>query len=221
MWPAPPVAGILMLVFLGGHPALAQLIAVGVKGGVRITDDFSGQPNGLIRLTSESKRYIVGPMLEVRLPLRLSFEFDALYQRFGFTSITSGGLAYSMSRQRVNSWEFPMILRYRPPAVGALPFVGVGYAPRTAHGTDVSSGFYLSSPCCYTYYSSQRSHTSYPVTHGVVISGGADLGIGHVRVSPELRYVHWSAPFLNISYRGFGFVSNQDELLLLLGVSWH
>jgi len=37
-----------------------------------------------------------------------------------------------------------MVLKYTLPAVPAHPFVGVGYAPRTIHGTDVSSGSYLS-----------------------------------------------------------------------------
>jgi hypothetical protein len=133
--------GILVLVFLGGHPALAQRIAVGVEGGVRTMDDVSGS------LTPESKRYIVGPMVELRLPLRLSFEFDALYRRFGFTGYQSlDDLANSITRERANSWEFPMILKYNLPGVLAHPFVGVGYAPRTVHGTDVSSGSYLYRP---------------------------------------------------------------------------
>ena len=37
------------------------------------TDNVTGS------LTSESKRYILGPMVEVRLPLHFSFELDALY----------------------------------------------------------------------------------------------------------------------------------------------
>jgi hypothetical protein len=113
-----------------------------------------------------------------------------------------------------------MILKYRLPAVPVHPSVGAGYAPRSVHGTDVSSGSYLSGPSSYTYYVDQRSQTNYSVTHGAVISGGVDLGVGHVRVSPELRYVHWSAPFLNDFVRGFGFNSKQDELFVLLGV-WH
>ena len=64
---------------------------------------------------------------------------------------------------------------------------------------------------------------SYSVIQGVVGSAGVDLGVGHVRVSPELRYVHWSASFLN-EFGGDGssrFESKQDEFLVLLGVSWH
>src|SRR5580704_7591899 len=128
------VIGILTLAVLCGHRAVAQRVAVGLEGGVRTTDDVSGS------LTSESKRYIVGPKVEIRLPLRLSFEFDALYRRFGFTGYETSCCGNSVTRERSNSWEFPMILKYRIPVVPGHPFVGAGYAPRTVDGTDVSSG---------------------------------------------------------------------------------
>lgn len=53
--------------------------------------------------------------------------------------------------------------------------------------------------------------------------GRVNLGAGHLEFSPELRYVHWSAPFLNeVGGDGsFRFVSRQDELFAFLGVSWH
>ena len=69
----------------------------------------------------------------------------------------------------------------------------------------------------------QRSNGDCSVTNGVVGTAGVDLGFGHLRVSPELRYVHWSAPFLH-AFEGdgsFRFSSNQDEVFVLLDVSWH
>ena len=118
-----------------------------------------------------------------------------------------------------------MILKYNPLAPLAHPFVGVGYAPRPIRGTDVSSGFFLSSlnPPMNSYFFNQHSDTSYSVTHGLVVSGGLNLGAGHVRFSPQLRYVHWTAPFLDeVGGDGsFRFTSKQDEVFVLLGVSWH
>jgi hypothetical protein len=122
-----------------------------------------------------------------------------------------------------------MIVKYRLPVSLVHPFVGVGYAPRVIHGTDVSSGSYLSGMTSnppmdiYTYYFNQHSNTNYSWTHGVVVSGGVSLGAGHVRFTPEMRYVRWNAPFLN-SYGGdgsFQFVSKQDEVFVMLGLSWH
>jgi hypothetical protein len=197
---------------------MAQPIEVGVEGGVRTTDDVSGT------LTSESKRYIVGPKVEIRLPLRLSFEFDALYQRFGFTGYEASCCGNSVTRERANSWEFPLILKFRIPVLPGRPFVGAGYAPRTVHGTDVSNGVgNVGLPGPLVYFFNQRVETSYPVTNGVVISGGLNLGSGHVRFSPELRYVRWTTPFLN-EFGGDGssrYLSNQNEVFVLLGVSWH
>lgn len=212
-------SGILTLVFLGGSSAMAQQVGLGVEGGIRTTDDISGT------LTPESKRYIVGPKVDIRLPLRLSLEADALYRRFGYTLYSNGVLASSITRERANSWEFPMLVKYRFPIPRLNPFVGIGYAPRIIHGTDVSSGFFLSgmSPNPLTYYFNQRSTVSYPLTHGTVASAGVDLATGRVRVSPEVRYVHWSTAFLNGSSpdgssRAF---TQQDEFFVMLGISWH
>jgi hypothetical protein len=204
--------------------AAAQSIAVGVTGGVRTTDDVSGS------LTPESKRYIVGPTVDVRLPLRLSVEVDALYQRFGFSSYecAPGGLGCGILRERANSWEFPMVLKYHLPVRLAHPFAGVGYAPRIVHGTDVSSGYSATGVSenpegyIYTYYN-YRFPTNYAVTQGVVVSGGLNLGTGHLWLTPEVRYVHWNAPFLNQQGADgrFAYVSKQNEFFVMLGISWH
>ena len=121
-----------------------------------------------------------------------------------------------------------MILKFRLPGALVHPFVGAGYSPRIIHGTDALSGYYLSgitqNPPANVYtYTSTHYNTTYPVTHGVVVSGGVTLRLGHLSVSPEARYVHWKTPFLS-EYGGDGsyrFVSNQDELFVLVGVSWH
>jgi hypothetical protein len=165
-------------------------------------------------------------MIDIGLPLRFSFEFDALYQRLGFTSIQGSSLGSSITRERANSWEFPLILKYRLPGLVVHPYVGAGYAPRAVHGTSIASGYYLSGVTGttnnYTYFFNQHSDTHYSVTHGVVVSGGVNLDISHVRFSPELRYVHWNEPFLNQpgSASSSQFNSSQDEFFVLLGIAW-
>ena len=211
------------MLFVNADPAPAQQFAIGVKGGVRITDDTSGS------LSSESQRYTIGPTVEVRLPLGLGVEFDALYQRFGFTGYSGSCCGASITRERASSWEFPIIGKYRLPMFRVHPFLGVGYAPRTVHGTDVSSGYFLSGittnppASVYTTFTNRRFDTQYPVTHGVVVSGGVDGSVGRLRISPEVRYLHWNRPFLDqLGGDGsFMFQSKQDELQVLLGISWH
>jgi len=190
---------------------MAQQIEVGVEGGIRTTDDLSGS------LTSESKRYMVGPAVDIRLPKHFSVEVDALYQRFGFTGYEMIGNFFAMVRERTNSWEFPVLLKYHLPIRLVHPFVGIGYAPRIVNGADVSSG----SPDFYSYFYNVRTTTNYPVTQGVVVSGGVSLAAGHFRFTPEVRYTHWSAPYLNqIGDPGTLFLSNQNEVSVLLGIRW-
>ena len=123
----------LAAAFLGACPSLpAQWFAVGIKGGLRATDDLTiiRQPG-----SDESPRYTFGPMLDMRLPLRLGVEFDALYSRFGYTLDYQHLLTVDTIRARANSWEFPIIFKYRPPFASVHPYVGIGYAPRVVHGS--------------------------------------------------------------------------------------
>ena len=187
-----------------------------MEGGIWATSDFSGS------LTSESKRYIVGPTVDIRLAKRFSVEVDALYQRFGFTGVQEYGFEGSITRERTNSWEFPVILKYHLPIRLVHPFVGLGYAPRIVKGTDVSSGGGIGLPSFYNL----RTATNYPVTQGVVVSGGVSFGAGQFRFTPEVRYTHWTAPYLNqfVSVSpccGGQWVSEQNEVLVLLGIRWH
>src|SRR5690242_13211330 len=86
--------------FISG-PVHAQLVSIGVKGGIPLTDP--------IRYNDESRRYVVGPSIEFRLPLHLAVEVDALYSRIGrsYSVSTLSGTAGSIFaiRDRGNSWE--------------------------------------------------------------------------------------------------------------------
>ena len=220
----PYASGVALILFTAQQRAVAQQVSLGVAGGLRATNEYSSD----FGPSAESKRYIVGPMVDVSLPKHLSVEFDALYRRIGFTassgSYLSGG---SITRERANSWEFPLILKYHVPAP-IRPFVGVGWALRNVSGTDVSSGSVLTGittdppSSTYTYFSNQRSPTSYSDTHGLVLAGGLDFNLGHVRLSPQIRYVHWVSAFENVhgSFSVTGYSSNQNEVFGVLGLSW-
>jgi hypothetical protein len=194
----------------------AQPFAFGVKGGIRATDDFTGDSPP----TAESKRYIAGPTVELRLPWHLAFEFDALYRRIGYTDFFSSALANSTTRERDNSWEFPLILKRRFWHGPVQPFAGIGYDPRRVTGSAVSSGLFLSGLGSFTFYENVKSTRNFPVTHGLVLSGGVDLSAGHVHLAPELRYVHWNEPFLPSGFNNFQFQSAQDELFFLVGITF-
>ena len=219
-------SGVALILVTAQQRAAAQQVSLGVAGGLRATNEYSSDFGNL---SAESKRYIVGPMVDVSLAKHFSMEFDALYRRIGLTT-SSGSLFESIiTRERANSWEFPLILKYHLP-VPIRPFVGVGWALRNVSGTDVSSGSVLTGmttdppSSTYTYFSNQRTPTSYRDTNALVLSGGVDFNVEHLRLSPQIRYVHWGNCFFEDVHGSFsvsGYSSNQNELSSeLLGLSW-
>ena len=215
---------IALFMFPSGQLLSAEWFSFGVDGGLRLTDDVGGT------LTPESKRYIVGPKVEVGLPKGFSLEVDALYRRVGFSGAAFAPNVSAFTRERNNSWEIPMILKYRLPVPVVHPFAGIGYAPRIVSGGDVSSGSYLSRgfvdnnlTVTTVYFFNQRSSTNYALTNGIVVSGGFDLDVGHVRFSPEVRYIHWASQLANEPVGlvpPIQFISPQNEAFVLLGISF-
>jgi len=66
-----------VLLFLFGSPAFfAQPFSAGIKAGVPLTDFLSAAENG--GYTVSTQRYIVGGVVEVRLPRGFGLECDAL-----------------------------------------------------------------------------------------------------------------------------------------------
>ena len=215
-----------LLVLASANPAAAQLIGFGIEGGARLSTDAHGTLNSI---NSESKRYIAGPRVDVHLSRSFSVEVDALYRNVGFTAFETSPVVNEIIRERANSWEFPMLIKYRYPGFRAHPFLGAGYDPRFVHGTDITNGAFasgvISGITTFTYLLNHETPTSYKVTHGAVINGGMDFVAGAIHISPELRFVHWAAPFLDSNESGSAgsskFNSSRNELFVLFGVTWH
>jgi Outer membrane protein beta-barrel domain len=222
------IAGTLAASLLG--ILRAQSLDVGIEAGLRATDAVSissgiftpGQPG-----SDESKRYIVGPTVELRLPWRLGIEFDALYRRFGYTFGYTLDFIYPESttvtvRGRANSWEFPVVAQYRLRKGRPGLHVGAGYAPQIVHGAETDSGYSINGLNSITSFQHQET-TNYGVTHGLVVSGGLDFEAGRLRISPELRYVRWQSPSLDQygSDGSYHLQSSQNDFFFLVGIRWH
>jgi hypothetical protein len=208
------VSGLLMMA--GNAVVLGQSLSLGVKGGVRVSDDFQ------YAAMSESKRYVVGPAAQITLPLRFAIEFEVLYRRQGYSTGNSTPLYSSAIREADNVWEFPILARYRIPLPAIRPFAEAGWAPRITQGSQDASGSYLSqlNPATYTSYS-RRTYVDWPTTHGVLVGGGIQLGIGRLQIAPEVRYTHWNQQAVSGYFPdGPGYGSSQNQLDILLGVSW-
>jgi len=221
-----PLTVSFMFLFASANPAGAQALGLGIEGGARVSNDVFGN---LHDISSESRRYIVGPRVDVHLPRNFFVEVEALYRTFGFTSYDFSSVTNEITRARANSWEFPVLLKYRYPRFATHPFFGAGYEPRFVHGNNLTNGAYASGVTSgvvtYTYLINQQSATGYPVSHGAVVSGGLEFAAGPVHISPELRYIHWSPAFLNVNQTGiaggYRINSAHNELLVLFGVTWH
>jgi hypothetical protein len=202
---------ICLLIFCGN--SYAQRLAVGVKGGIRASDDLNGWAS------AESRRYAIGPMVVLGLPWRFSLEFDALYRRFGDTSVSTDILGdLSLARTRANVWEFPMLARFRI----AGPFYAAGgIAPRRMSGS--TQGHYVGRDFSTGAVNTVIDSTStdhYDASVGAVAAAGASFG-KRLKFSPEFRYTRWNNnPVQFYGSHGFYYTSTQDQMEVMLGITF-
>lgn len=209
------VAGLLASCVCFGQP-----VSVGVIGGVRATDDLD---EGGAR--SVSKRYAVGPSVELGLPFGLAVEADAIYRRAGIQASASNGDYNIFVHEHANLWEFPVLLKYRIPVSVAKPFLEVGYVRRITGG-DIGRKVTGNLPnwpgmTYSTYYSNWYD------SNGVVVGGGVQFALGHLRLAPTVRYTRWTGDTATGAFGGAHAIfsgqpwqSNQNQVDVLLGVAW-
>lgn len=187
---------------------LAQPVGVGVKVGVPFNGTFKDVGN----YQSDTKRYIVGPMLELRLPAGFAIEGDALYTKVNLSGPLSAVGSIAGSLVDTNSWEFPVLLKYKfggtNAGVAAIrPYVGAGASFRYLSGLgDLPS------------YITSRAGVDKNNT-GFVIGGGVEFRALVLKISPEIRYTHWgSQSFVS----GFANIwqFNQNQGQFLVGISF-
>lgn len=181
-------------------PAFSQhLFSFGAKGGVPLSDAFADQTmmgvDTDVHSYSDTKNYVIGPFVELGLPLGFSVEADAFYRPLNLTTdFTLVPLGTTRTSTDIPSWEFPILAKYHflhtpivKPAVGAGPiFRSVGH-----------QGFYLSN-------------------EGFSLAGGVEIKILRVRVLPEIRYSRWGQDAPQ-TYTIYPSNRNQAEFLLGLG----
>jgi hypothetical protein len=110
------------LVLGAATSAFAQHVSVGIKAGVPFTDVV---PTAYFQ--SQTKRYTIGPIVDIGLPLGLGIEVGAMYKRFDqqasqFTVLQPPEICFmeecglnlkSTPLSRAGqSWEFPVAGQY-------------------------------------------------------------------------------------------------------------
>ncbi len=193
-----------------------DLVSIGVKGGLPLTDAFSVGASPNIRYEASTKRYTVGPTFELHLPFGLGVEVDALYKRLSFES--SSDLINGLQRATTaNAWEFPLLLKIRLAPGLARPYVSVGPTFRHLSSINQVESFFRAGR-------QERPETSRPAelsnrfSAGFTASGGLELHAPVLEISPEIRYTRWGWE----NFRSFGNVlrSNDDQIEFLLGITF-
>jgi hypothetical protein len=190
-------------------PSPAQRLTLGVVAGTGLTDDFrrdsftfpgAADQTSTFTTGPVSRGPIVGPKLELGLPLGFSVEADALHRPLRSTTtqtisppvvLPNGAVLSTIGPdQRTHaSWEFPILVRHRVPLARWRPFLEAGPSFRPA-GT--STGI---------------AHT------GITVGAGVSLPVHSVTIAPALRYTRWrEAP-------AFLPVANVNQMELVVGIA--
>ena len=163
-------------------------LGVGVKAGIPFTDllRVSGVTTGTAPVLSEKDNYIVGPVLELRLPFGFAFEANGLYRGTSYEVANPGNLPNVI---KSSSWEIPYLAKFRFPIPLVKPFIVAGGAYRTFNDLP----------------------PEITATHNAIVAGaGIELRISRFRLSGEARYLRWGEPPANAA----AFLGrNQGEVL--------
>jgi hypothetical protein len=190
----------VLLFLLASASASAQLVSIGALGGVPFLDQNQGG--------DESRRYIVGPSVEFRLPAGFAIEVDALYRRIGNSfvfdipagamNITVPAITFEISRQRGNYWQFPVLGKYyfRPRTAAWQPFIATGWSLRTVGFHEDVSATILSGSSLATATSQATSasfHSRTDLGAGAVFAAGVRFRAGKFALTPQVRYTYWGS----------------------------
>lgn len=199
----------LSLLVLSAAMACAQPIGFGVKGGVPLGDQFESE-NSTVDV--DTKRYIVGPMVELRFPAGFAIELDALYTRTDFSSATGAAGSIITAPFDANSWEFPIMLKKKFGGANAVaasvrPFVGAGASFRRLSGLGNIGDFITGG----------NSDDVDKNNTGFVIGGGVEIRALFLKIAPEFRYTYWGSENF-VQGLSNVFTTNKSQGQFLVGL---
>lgn len=194
------------VVLLLASAAFSQSLSVGLKGGVPLFDAF--KITDTTRYFSDKAPYVIGPALELHLPLGLSAEADLLYRNLEYGS----GTQVTNARTTGQVWELPFLVKYRVPGVLVRPFVSAGLSYRRLARLKERSGL-AGSPATVS-VTDQPPELTGRNGVGPTLGAGLELKVQRVRISSEIRYTRWGASGFKAALGGFASQLNQADLLL-------
>ena len=177
--------------------AWGQSIAAGVKLGAPITEYFetgaTQSLHGSANYSAATRRYTFGPSAEWRWTKSIGFEVDALYHRMGYVGIVhyfdsaTGFFQDSAIDVKGNSWDFPVMLKYRfgravrPYVAGGGVFRHIG--PVRGRGEQTTGTLVTRMSTTMPLDTSDPSELRKRFYPGVTAVGGVEGSVGRVRIS--------------------------------------
>jgi hypothetical protein len=208
--------------------APAQLVSVGVTGGVPISDHSQDYGTGCM-VTHDPvlantcgpnrffmKPYAVGPTIAIHLPWRISVEAGMLYERFH--QDVAHGIEVSHSNPvdfgqyfgvSANGWLFPLQLKYTFAKRTLSPFVNAGATLRhlgSFDGTGTQADYYLNPQPASFHIESGRN-----LDVAVTVGAGVRWRVGVFDISPEVRFLRWTSAY---------YQPAQNQAMLMLGIAF-
>jgi hypothetical protein len=186
--------------------AFAQHISVGIKAGVPLTNlvgNNSGDAPSLSEFPTQTRRYTIGPVVDIGLLLGFGVEFGAMYKRFDQRSIAITTIGFTTNDETGypitqtagisavgHSWEFPIAGQYRFFKSAIRPYVEGGVSlNRLSNAYSVQMTPYPSPPQIpFTICPLRSSFTR----HGPLFGMGVDVKLHRIHVTPGLRYTHYN-----------------------------
>jgi outer membrane protein W len=191
------------LLLAAASSAFAQRISVGIKAGVPLTD-LVRTNSGDVPTSTQTKRYTIGPVVDIGLPLGFGVELGAMYKRFDQQSIAvtitgyvvidednSYAITQAAGTSAVgHSWEFPVAAQYHFFKSAIRPYVEGGVSFNR-----LSNAYTVQIP-----YPRQPPQLPFTIEHmrssltrvGPLFGVGVDVKVHGIHVTPGLRYTHYN-----------------------------
>jgi opacity protein-like surface antigen len=180
--------GLLLCAVVGCAPrAAAQPLGLGLKLGATLTNAVTTTDPAAI---PNNTTFIIGPYIEMRLPLGFSIEADALYYPNFYSSAAGGG----------SVWQFPVLAKLGLPLGPIRPYIEGG--PSYSHLSDVKTVTDL------------LHESNYGITLGV----GIEFKIHGFRIAPEARYN--DVALTNVESPAGLFKAKHSQTIFLLSLGF-
>lgn len=195
-------------------------VSVGVIGGVGLNEPFNSRNVDIltpdnIRYSFANHRYIIGPMVQFNLPLHLGLEVDALYRRYSYTSDAIPFNNVVSTGTTANTWEFPLLLKYRVFGGPLSPFLVAGPNFRYVSPSERNVSFLSGSG--FTSTDSVANELQNRFAPGFSVGGGVSMGAKSIKFEPQIRYTRWGWDNFASNPTGF-FQSNKNQVDFLLNL---